>query len=147
MVSLLAKQVEFDFTNVNQQALLVVCVLDGRGGWKSWWDTNKRNHLCPLLCGGGCHYQLTQPSLPTVFPHNHSYSHRLPSTVTSLPFFLFQTSLTIFRLLGFISTLHAPVSKSYTFYKVCLKESLLHDTPNKLSKIDQGRWNHCYSFL
>lgn len=91
MVSLLAKQVVFDSAkNVIQRAPLVVCVLDGRGWWKTWWDTNKRNHLCHCYVEEGVITRWSQPSLPTVFRHNRSYSQRLPSTVTALPFSCFR---------------------------------------------------------
>lgn len=90
---------------------------------------------------------LLPTSFPTVFPASHFYSYHLPSMIAALPSCLFQTSLKIFPPPGIVSALHVPVSKSYTFYKVCLKSSLLHDPPHKFSKINQVRWNHSLLFI
>lgn len=35
--------------------------LDRSVWWRTWWrtSTSKRNRVCPLSCGVGCHYQMT----------------------------------------------------------------------------------------
>lgn len=131
---------------LSSKHLLYVCWMRGDDGKRG--GTQTRGIICAdCYVEEGVITRRSQPSLPTVFPHSHSYSHHLPSTMTTLPILLFQTLFSIFPLLGIVSVLNFPVSKSYTFYKVCLKESLLHDTLNKLSKINHFRWNLCYLFL